>query len=142
MKISDEIINSETGQWRRRKGQTLQLAEMSVKNSKISEFLKKTKGLDIDLPDIEPDEPAVTKEQVEEIGKLTDHILPDEKIVTLGKWQAAYVIYKLKEAEIFYFLAAENEAEKSKHKLAKIVIAVSLLIFLALFVLSFLMKKN
>ena len=104
--------------------------------------MKKTKGLDIDLPDIEPDEPAVTKEQVEEIGKLTDHMLPDEKIITLGKWQAAHIIYKLKEAEIFYLLTAENEAEKSKHKLAKIVIAVSLLIFLALFVLSFLMKKN
>ncbi len=115
---------------------------MGIKDSSISELLKKIKGVDIDLPDPEPDEPAVTQEQIEEIGKLTDHILPDEKIITLGKWQAAHLIYKLKEAELSCFLAAENEAEKSKHKMLKIVIAVSVFIFLALFILSFLIKKH
>jgi hypothetical protein len=115
---------------------------MGIKNSNISEFLKKTKGLDIDLPDIEPDEPAATQGQVEEIGKLTGHILPDEKIIALGKWQAAHLIFKLKEAEMFYFVAAENEAEKSKHKLAKVVIAFSVLAFIALLVLSFIIKKH
>jgi hypothetical protein len=115
---------------------------MGIKNSNISELLKKTKGLDIDLPDIEPDEPAVTQGQVEEIGKLTGHMLPDEKIITLGKWQAAHLIFKLKEAEMFYFLAVENEAEKSKHKLAKVVIAVSVIVFIVLLILSFIIKKN
>ena len=114
---------------------------MGIKDLNISELLKKIKGVDIDLPDLEPDEPPSTQEQIEEIGKLTDHILPDEKIIALGKWQAAHLIYKLKEAEFFYFLSAENEAEKSKHKMLKIVIMISVFIFFALLILSFILYR-
>ncbi len=115
---------------------------MGIKDSNIAEILKKIKGLDIDLPELEPDEPAVTQEQIDEIGRRTDHILPDEKIISLGKWQAAHVIYKLKEAEIFCALAAESEAEKSKHKMLKVVIVLSVLVFLAMLILSFIIKKH
>lgn len=115
---------------------------MGIKELNVAELLKKIKGLDIDLPDPEPDEPAATHEQIEEIGKLTDHILPDEKIIALGKWQAAHLILKLKEAELFYFMAAEDEAEKSKHMLLKIVVLISFFVFLSLLILSFMIKKN
>lgn len=115
---------------------------MGVKDSSITALLKKIKGLDVDLPDLEPDEPAATHEQIEEIGKLTEHFLPDEKIISLGKWQAAYIILKLREAAIFHYMAAENEAGKSKHRLLNIVILISVFFFIALLVLSFIIKKH
>lgn len=115
---------------------------MSIKDLNIAELLNKIKGLDIDLPDLEPDEPPATREQIEEIGELTEHMLPDEKIVALGKWQAAHLILKLKEAELSYFTAAESEAEKSKHMLLKVVVLISFFVFIALLVLSFMIKKN
>jgi hypothetical protein len=115
---------------------------MGIKDSNIAELLKKIKGLDVDLPALEPDEPFVTQEQSEEIGKLTEHIFPDDKIIALGKWQAAYLIYKLKESEMLCLLAEESEAEQSKHKLLKVVIMVSVLIFLALLIASYIIKKH
>jgi len=115
---------------------------MAIKDSSITEILKKIKGLDIELPALEPNEPLATPEQIEEIIKLTEHILPDEKIIGLGKWQAAQIIFKLKEAEIFYFLAASEEEAKSKHKLLKVVIAVSVFISIALLIVSYIIKKH
>ncbi len=115
---------------------------MGIKDSSITEILKKIRGLDIELPALEPNEPVATSEQIEEIVKLTDHILPDEKIIVLGKWQAAQIIFKLKEAEILYFLAADEEEAKSKHKFLKVVIALSVFIFLALLIVSYIIKKH
>jgi hypothetical protein len=115
---------------------------MGIKDSSITEILKKIRGLDIELPALEPNEPVATPEQIEEIVKLTDHILPDEKIVVLGKWQAAQIIFKLKEAEILCFLAADEEEAKSKHKFLKVVIALSVFIFLALLIVSYIIKKH
>ncbi len=115
---------------------------MGIKDSNIAELLKKIKGLDVDLPDLAPDEPFISQEQIEEIGKLTQHIFPDDKITVLGKWQAAHVIYKLKEAEMLCFMAEENEEEQSKHKLLKVVIMVCVLIFFALLIASYIIKKH
>jgi hypothetical protein len=115
---------------------------MGIKDSSITELLKKIKGIDVDLPDLEPNEPAATHEQIEEIGKLTEHFLPDDKIISLGKWQAAHLILKLKEAEIFSYLEADSKVNKSKHRLLNFVILAAVFVFIALLVLSFLIKKN
>ncbi len=115
---------------------------MGIKDSNIAELLKKIKGLDVDLPDLALDEPFITQEQIEEIGKLTGNIFPDDKITVLGKWQAAHVIYKLKEAEMLRFMAEDDEEETSRHKLLKVVIMVSVLIFFALLIASYIIRKH
>ncbi|HBC85549.1 MAG TPA: hypothetical protein DCZ94_01205 [Lentisphaeria bacterium] len=115
---------------------------MSLKDSDIAEIIRKVNGIDLELPDPLPDEPPLTHEQFEEIQKLSDNILPDEKVLELGKWQAAHVIFKLKEVELKIKLAEDDQEEEDRLYTIKLIILFSGFLFLALYGFIFFIRNR
>lgn len=90
----------------------------------------------IDLPGREEAEPQITEEQVEELKALSECSVPTEEINSLGRWQAACAIEKLKEerTSLSTRLAFEYMAQKKKgEKRANCLITAGFLLIIFLF---------
>ena len=114
----------------------LQLGE---KPNKIDKLLKNIKGLDVEMPERDPEEPDLTAEQFNEIRELTDEVLPDDLVKALGKWQAAHLLLKLKEDELMEGMA-ETDKYDNKIRMLKNALILSALFFFALLIVSLLLK--
>ncbi|HCE44653.1 MAG TPA: hypothetical protein DET40_14010 [Lentisphaeria bacterium] len=112
---------------------------MGEKPNKIDKLLKNIKGLDVEMPERDPEEPDLTAEQFNEIRELTDEVLPDDLVKALGKWQAAHLLLKLKEDELMEGMA-ETDKYDNKIRMLKNALILSALFFFALLIVSLLLK--
>ena len=106
---------------------------------KLSRLLSKIKGISIELNDRDPEEPPITSEQLEQIKRLTDEVLPDEMIRELGKWQAAQLLLKLNEDQLSDSLA-EADRYDNKISMLKKALVLAALFFAALFLITLILK--
>lgn len=61
-------------------------------------FRAQSADVQVSLPERMPGEPDVSPEQVAELGRLS-HAADADRVATLGTWQAAYLIQRLREEQ-------------------------------------------
>ncbi|GEM_PF-4872768 len=113
---------------------------MELKDSDLTEMIRKMNGIDIDLPDLQPNEPRLTHEQFDEIQRLTRNVLPDDLVLDLGKWQAAHVIYKLKEVDLDERLSEERAEEEGKYMTIVLIALFCMFVMFAMYFFTILIK--
>ena len=96
----------------------------------------KRQAVNIDLPEREESEPNIAEEQIEELKALSDGSASTETLKSLGRWQAACAITKLREAKeslstklAFEYMEQKERKQKKNNRLLVIGIVFVLFLF-------------